>query len=488
MQRRFGILLHPTSLPGRFGLGDLGPGADRFLDWMRDAGAALWQVLPLGPCGWGDSPYGAASAFAGNPYLVSPERLAAEGWIDAGALAASPDGHPAAFRDGLLDAAWARFQAGAPEERRAAFDAFCADPAQASWLDDWALFRAIRAEYPGRRWTEWPEPLARRDSAALAEARSRLSAVAGRERFAQFLFFAQWDALRRRAAALGVSLFGDMPISVAHDSADVWAHPELFDLDARGEPVAVSGVPPDYFSETGQRWGSPLYRWDRCRDEGWRWWIDRFRANLRLADVVRIDHFRGFAAYWSIAAAEPTAAAGQWRAGPGRAPFDAAREALGELPFVAEDLGVITPDVVALRDGLGFPGMRVLQFGFAEDDSPHLPHRHIGHCVAYTGTHDNDTANGWFAGAPEEERRRAADYTGSGDAGFARALVRTAFASVAGTVVVPLQDVLELGSEARLNTPGTAAGNWRWQAAADALTPERARRLRRLAALTGRAR
>jgi len=491
MLRRAGLLLHPASLPGRFGLGDIGSEADRFLAWMREAGLSLWQVLPLGPCGYGDSPYGSASAFAGNRYLVSPDRLAEEEWLDAAELDAAEGfvaAPPAALRDRLLDAAWERFRDRAPAGRRADFEAFRRDPAQAGWLEDWALFTALKAEHGGRPWTAWPAPLARRDAGALAEARSRLADPSAKEEFVQFLFFRQWDALRRRASALGISIFGDMPIYVAHDSADVWAHPGLFDLDEAGEPVSVSGVPPDYFSATGQRWGSPLYRWDRCREEGWSWWIERFRANLRLADLVRIDHFRGFAGFWAIPASEPTAIAGTWRPGPGRELFEAAQAAIGGLPFVAEDLGVITADVVALRDGLGFPGMRVLQFGFDADDSPHLPHRHVRNSVVYTGTHDNDTAAGWFENASEEERRRALDYTGSDGRDFAWSLLRTALASVAETAIAPLQDVLGLGSEARLNTPGEASGNWRWQAPPGAFSLELAGRLRRLCALTGRAR
>jgi 4-alpha-glucanotransferase len=492
MERRAGILLHPTSLPGRFGLGEIGPEADRFLEWLGGAGVSLWQMLPLGPCGYGGSPYGCASAFAGNRYLVSPERLAEEGWVAEGDLAHDADlgdpGAAAQLRDAVLERAWERLVRRGDAEKTASFEVFRRDAAQAPWLDDWTLFTALKEENTGAPWTEWPAPVARREPDALAAARDRLREAVDREAFVQFLFFRQWDALRRRAAEHGVAIFGDMPIYVAHDGADVWAHRELFELDADGHPTAVSGVPPDYFSETGQRWGTPLYRWDACREQGFAWWIDRFRANLRVADVVRIDHFRGFAGFWAIPASEPTAVAGEWRSGPGAELFDATRAAIGGLPFVAEDLGVITPDVVALRDDLGFPGMRVLQFGFAADDSPHLPHRHVPRCVAYTGTHDNDTARGWYEHASDEERRRARDYTGSDGREFAWDLVRTALASVAETAVVPLQDVLGLASEARLNTPGKAEGNWVWQMAAGSASPDIAARLRRLSALTGRIR
>jgi 4-alpha-glucanotransferase len=392
------------------------------------------------------------------------------------------------FRDRVLDRAWERFRGAGDADRRAAVDAFRAAPAQAAWLDDWTLFTALKEETSGAPWTAWADPLRRRDPGALAAARERLRAAIERETFVQFLFFRQWDALRERAAAAGVAIFGDMPIYVAGDGADVWAHRELFDLDDAGEPIAVSGVPPDYFSATGQRWGSPLYRWAACRAEGFAWWIERFRANLRLADLVRIDHFRGFAGFWAIPASEPTAVVGEWRPGPGRELFDATRAAIGALPFVAEDLGVITPDVVALRDALGLPGMKVLQFGFGSDDSPHLPHRHVANAVVYTGTHDNDTALGWWEHASEEERSRARDYTGSDGGDFSWDLARLALASVAETAVVPMQDVLGLGSDARLNTPGNPEGNWGWQMAEDAASLELSARFRRLAALTGRIR
>ena len=488
MERRAGILLHPTALPGPVGQGDLGPEAFRFLDALASAGVRIWQVLPLSPCGYRSSPYTAASAFAGNRYLVSIDALVTDGLID-GPLAppAGNDAAEAEFRDRTIESAWRRFQNGGAPHLREAFDAFDAGAARSAWLDDWTLFAALKEKYgPGVPWTEWPEPLARRDAEALGAARRELGEAIARERFIQCIFFRQWGAVREAANARGIAVLGDLPISVAHDSADVWSHPELFDLDDTGRPRTVSGVPPDYFSATGQRWGMPTYRWDRSEAEGFRWWIERFRANLRLADLVRIDHFRGYVAYWAIPAAEPTAAGGAWRPGPGRRLFEAAREALGALPFVAEDLGVITPDVEALRDALELPGMRVLQFGFAADDSPHLPHRHVPRSVVYTGTHDNDTTRGWFDGAPEIERRRAMEYLGATPSGVVEAFVRAAFESVADTVIVPVADLLGLGSQARFNTPGETSGSWRWQMPADAFSPELADRVRRLAALTGR--
>ena len=486
--RRAGVLLHPTALPGAFG-GELGSEAVRFLDALASAGMTVWQVLPLGPAGESGSPYDGSSAFAGNRRLISVERLAHEGLLaDAGppARRESP-GEETAWREEMLAQAWRRFSTGAPASLRDAFAEFRADPAQRPWLADWTLFAALKSRHGGTPWTGWPAPLARREPEALAAAREELRNAVDFESFVQFLFFRQWAAVREAARARGIAILGDLPIYVAHDSADVWAHRDLFALAGDGSPISVSGVPPDYFSETGQRWGTPLYRWDRAAAEGFRWWIDRFRANLRLADALRIDHFRGFVYYWEIPARESTAAAGEWRPGPGRSLFDAAVAALGPLPFVAEDLGVITPDVEALRDELGFPGMKVLQFGFGREDDPHLPHRHVPHSIAYTGTHDNDTSRGWFESAPPEERRRAAEYLGATEPDVAWAFIRGAFSSVAETAIVPMQDVLELGSGARFNTPGRAEGNWRWRLPSGSFSPELAGRLRRLAALTGRA-
>jgi 4-alpha-glucanotransferase len=484
--RRAGILLHPTALPGRFATGDIGPEAVRFLDALAGAGISIWQVLPLGPAGSGGSPYDSPSAFAGNRLLVSPERLAEEGLVSELPGAGEDPEREAAIRDGLIDAAWKGFLSQATARQKEELEAFRSDPAQATWLDDWTLFRALRRR-KGGSWTSWPEPLARRDPAALDAARAELAPEIALETFVQFQFFRQWEEVRAAARARGISILGDLPMYVAHDSADVWSHPELFDLAPDGSPRAVSGVPPDYFSATGQRWGTPLYRWDAAAAEGYRWWIDRFRANLRLADAIRVDHFRGFASFWSIPASEPTAAGGRWQPGPGEPLFEAAREALGSLPFVAEDLGVITPEVDELRRALALPGMKVLQFGFSRDDDPHMPHRHVPRSVVYTGTHDNDTSRGWFESAPEAERRRAVDYLGVREPDVAWAFIRAAFASVAETAIIPMQDALELGSVARFNTPGQTAGNWRWRMTDGAFGPELADRLRALAEATGRA-
>ena len=485
--RRAGILLHPTSLPGPFGQGDFGPAAIRFVEWLERAGATVWQVLPLGPCGFAGSPYAAASAFAGNRYLISAEAVADEGWLDLATLPSFPqsgDSEKAQWKDAAFRSAGAAFPRRSTVQDRKDLEQF--RDTRAFWLDDWALYCSIERQYSGRPWNGWPAALAEREPEALEAARRELADEIDHECFVQFLFFRQWRRLRQLATEKGIRLLGDLPIYVDAASADVWANRGFFDLQPDGSPREVSGVPPDYFSETGQRWGSPLYRWDRMEEDGFRWWIARLRANLELVDELRIDHFRGFAAYWAIPASEPTAIRGRWRPGPGKALFDAAARELGRLPFVAEDLGVITADVEELRDSLGFPGMRVLQFGFSSNDSPHLPHHHVRHGVVYTGTHDNDTARGWFESAGPEERRRACEYLGSDGREIHWDMIRAALESVAETAIVPLPDVLGLGSEARLNTPGRPDGNWRWRATCEDFRPELADRFRALAELAGR--
>ncbi len=497
MTRAAGLLLHPTSLPGRFGIGDLGPEAERFLDWARDGGQSWWQVLPLGPPEAHHSPYNCLSAFAGNPLLISPELLRREGLLTAGDLAGVPGAAPgrvdfdrvAPWKEGLLRRSWELFERRGSAELRDELRSFVEDPAQGSWLDDWTLFQAIRARRGGSGWWDWEPALARREAATLAAARRSEAAEIGFHRYLQFQFMRQWRRLRREARRRGVRILGDLPIYVAANSAEVWAHRELFDLDSEGRPRAVAGVPPDAFSSTGQLWGNPLYRWDRIAAAGFGWWIERLAHNLRLVDRVRIDHFRGFAAYWRIPAAAPTAEGGKWVEGPGLALFEALRRALpaaepgGELPLVAEDLGVITPDVVALRRAAGLPGMKVLQFAFDDPASDHLPHRFERAMVVYTGTHDNDTTAGWLRRLGDDARGRVRSYAGD-DVPWA--LIRLAYTSVADTAVVPLQDVLALGSEARMNTPAVAAGNWAWRLAGGELDAELAGRLRRLAEVSGR--
>jgi 4-alpha-glucanotransferase len=492
-ERASGILLHPTSLPGP-GIGDLGAPAEAFVAWLRDAGQRLWQVLPLVAVDDGGSPYNGLSAFAGNPLLLSAGRLADEGLLTPADLAPPPlpDDRVdfpavAAWKGALLRRATEAFHARRAPALAAAFDAY--REANAAWLDDYTLFRALRDREGGRAWTEWPEPLRRRDPDALARARETLAPVVARHAFGQFLFDRQWGAVRARANDAGIRVIGDVPIFVAHDSADVWANAHLFDLDEGGQPNAVSGVPPDYFSETGQRWGNPLYRWDAMARDGYAWWRERFRRTLEMVDVARIDHFRGFEAYWEIPAGEPTALNGRWVPGPGRRLFDALEESLGRLPLIAEDLGLITAEVEALRDDLGLPGMRVLQFAFGGGDpaNPHLPRNHVRNAVAYPGTHDNDTAVGWWTeGATDEDRSGLRALAPRVDDDPAWAMTEVVLESAADWAVIPLQDVLSLGSGARMNTPGRMEGNWGWRFPEGALTPQMAARLRTLVEAAGR--
>jgi len=494
MRRAAGTLLHLTSLPCRFGIGDLGPAALAFLDWAAAAGQSVWQVLPVNPPALANCPYAALSSHAGNPLLISPARLVEEELLPAAHLASAPPFAEdyvafepvAAWKTDLLRTSFAIFRTRPRAPLRQAYEAFLADEAIRPWLDDWALFAALRARFGGRPWTRWEAAAKAREQAALAAARRELAEELDFQRYLQFLFFRQWDALHQEARQRGIALMGDLPIYVAHDSADVWTRPDLFALDERGEPTVVAGVPPDYFSPTGQRWGNPLYRWERHAAEGFAWWLGRLRAAFRLVDIVRLDHFRGFAACWEIPSSEPTAVHGRWVEGPGDAFFAAVRSTLGEVPIVAENLGVITPDVEALRQRWGLPGMKVLQFAFGEPASPHLPHAHTPDTVVYTGTHDNATAAGWYESASAEERARFLDYTGSDGAEPAWDLIRTAYTSVAVLAVVPLQDVVGLGNEARMNTPGVAAGNWRWRASRQHMNSITAARLRRLAEVSGR--
>ena len=490
--RTAGVLLHPTSLPGRYGIGDMGDDLMAFLDWVQDAGLTVWQLLPLNPPGYGNSPYGCLSSYAGNPLLISPQRLAESGLLPDDAL----DNVPAfaadfvefdrvhAFKQKLLRQSFAHFSEHASDEQRHALAAFIHDNA---WLPDWTLYAALKQQHGGEAWTAWPADVATRGRDALADARLDLADEIRFHEYVQWLFFGQWAAVREAADARGIRIMGDVPIYVAGDSADIWANREIFQLDEHGQPSVVSGVPPDYFSATGQRWGNPLYRWDVLRDTHFRWWVSRFRAALRFADVVRVDHFRGFAAYWEIPATEPTAIHGRWMPGPGRALFDAVRDALGDLPLVAEDLGHITKEVHELRNAIGVPGMKILQFAFAQPDSPHLPHCYDPKTVVYTGTHDNDTARGWYDNATPAEREAIASYLGVCDAnGVAWSLIRAAYTSVAETAIVPVQDVLNLGSEARMNLPGAEHDNWSWRVGEGALTAENAEELRKLGVISGR--
>jgi 4-alpha-glucanotransferase len=461
-------LLHPTSLPGPYGIGDLGPAAYQCIDGLVRAKQKWWQVLPVGPTGYGDSPYQCFSAFAGNPYLVSPELLLREGVLqqsDIGEVHFPADhvdfGPVIQFKVRILKQAWINFQAGKAGHLRGEFDAFRARCSK--WLDDYTLFMALKDAHGGASWLDWPTELVRRDPGRLADARRDLADAVGRHAFAQFLFFRQWKGLKDHANNRGIKLIGDAPIFVSSDSADVWANPDLFYLDERRRPTVVAGVPPDYFSATGQLWGNPLYNWDALARTNYAWWIGRMKAALELVDVVRLDHFRGFEAYWEVPAGMPTAERGRWVKGPMDALFEAIRRELGGLPLIAEDLGIITPDVEALRDRLQLPGMCVLQFAFSAPDNRYLPHHYKHNVVVYSGTHDNDTTLGWYRSIPEHERQFVRRYAPLVEPDPAWEMIRLAWASVADFAIAPMQDVLSLGTEARMNLPGRPAGNWGWR-------------------------
>ncbi len=498
LPRASGILLHPTSLPGRFGNGDLGPEAHAFVDFLAETGQTWWQVLPLGPTGYGNSPYQSPSSFAGNPLLISPEGLVERGWLDPEEIADDPrlpadraDFDAAAeLKMGLLHRAYERFRA---DKSAPAFQVFRAE--NRAWLDDYVFFQALRNAHGGRPWFDWEPGLVRRDPATCARWREEMADGIGFHEFVQYEFESQWRALRLACQEKGIRLIGDVPIFVAHDSADVWAHPDLYDLDELGMPRFMAGVPPDYFSETGQLWGNPLYRWEAHAKDGYAWWVSRIRSLLNRVDLIRIDHFRGFEAYWAVPAGSETAATGRWVSAPGREFFTAIGKALGSVPLIAEDLGLITPDVEALRDEFTLPGMRVIQFGFDADDGSdkHLPHRYVPHCVAYTGTHDNDTSYGWYHSTradttqPREEVRAAhayaLRYSGTTADQIHWGLIRVVSASVADTVVFPMQDILGLDSRARMNFPGKASGNWLWRYRKEQLTSDARDRLADLTAV-----
>jgi 4-alpha-glucanotransferase len=499
--RAGGILLHPTSLPGPYGIGDLGPQAYRFVDWLASTGCKLWQVLPLGPTGYGDSPYQCFSAFAGNPYLISFEALIEDGLLTADDLMEMPKFHASRVDYGLLirwklrllQKAFSRLPSTA-ERFRKEFDDFRAD--NASWLDDYALFMSLKEANGGGAWSDWDESLRKQKKSVITKACNEYAESILRYSFYQFLFFRQWDKLHEYANEHGIKIIGDIPIFVAYDSADVWANPDLFFLDQDGLPTVVAGVPPDYFSVTGQLWGNPLYRWDVHKTSGYAWWLERFRSVLKVVDVVRLDHFRGFAGYYEIPFGQKTAEVGQWVTGPGKDFFAKVSSSLSgaeqvrsiddTLPIIAEDLGVITPDVVELRDSFHLPGMKILQFGFTSPDDPFLPHHYPRNCVAYTGTHDNDTSCGWFQSAPESERALALQYLHTDGHDFAWDLIRAVWSSVAVYAITPMQDALSLGTEARMNFPSKLGGNWEWRVGKEDLSKELAERLRELNKLYSR--
>lgn len=491
--RAGGILLHPTSLPGEYGIGDLGPRAYRFVDWLASTGCKLWQILPLGPTGYGDSPYQCFSAFAGNPYLISPEMLIDDGLLTPDDLRDRPNftasrvdfGMLIPWKLDLLQLAFSRFRSDIGD-LRAGFDYFCAQ--NVSWLDDYALFMAVKDANNGNAWNTWNEPLRTRDKSALDQARADLAEGIQRHSFYQFIFRRQWESLRKYTNDKGIKIIGDAPIFVAYDSSDVWSHPELFFLDEVGNPTVVAGVPPDGFSATGQLWGNPLYRWDVHKESGYAWWVERIKYELKSVDLLRLDHFRGFAGYYEIPATDKTAENGHWVPGPGPDLFrtidarlsDGAVTSEIKLPIIAEDLGLVTPDVIALLEEFQLPGMKVLQFGFSGPNDPFLPHNYVPNCVAYTGTHDNNTARGWFETTSDHEREFALRYLDSDGSNFAWDLIRAVWSSVADIAVTPMQDLLDLGGEARMNFPSTLGGNWEWRMKDEYLSQSLADRLREM--------
>jgi 4-alpha-glucanotransferase len=516
LPRTSGILLHPTSLPGPHGSGDFGPAAYHFVDWLVSAGQKLWQILPLGGIGPGNSPYMSSSAFAGNVLMIDLAELAGRGWLaeadlapdtfpvpapafgtepardaaTASAAARIDFGRVVPWRMARLGRAAAAFAAQAAPADQAEFNAFC--QAQSAWLDDYALFMALSEANGGREWGDWSAELVQRQPAAMAAARSALASRIGFWQFTQWCFFRQWLRLKAYANERGILIVGDAPIFIAYQSAEVWARQELFELDPTGKPTVIAGVPPDYFSATGQRWGNPLYRWSAHADEGYSWWIERIRRTFAMVDIVRIDHFRGFADYWEIPASQSTAMFGRWLPGPGAALFEAIEAALGALPIIAEDLGLLTPEVELLRRRFDFPGMRILHFAFGGDaGNAYLPHNYEPNTVVYTGTHDNNTTPGWWAEASAAERAHVIEYLGlhggAVDADLHWSLIRAAMASVADTAITQLQDVLGLGRAQRMNLPGVGAGYWEWRFTWEEVRPEHASRLAQWARLYGRA-
>ena len=490
--RRSGILMHPTSLPGRQAIGSLGPEAFAFIDLLAAAGQSVWQILPLGPTGYGHCPYSCFSAFAGNPLLISLEQLVAAGDLQAEDLSLPGSTTDRAdfaaaekYQLPRLRQAWQNFLRHAGGQRQLAFQEFCAN--QTSWLDDYVFFAAMREDQLGKGWQDWPIQVRNREPEALQKWAEKLRQPMDWQKYLQFVFFEQWEKLKTYANDHGISIFGDLPIFVAEDSADVWANPHLFYLDEQGQPQLVAGVPPDYFSETGQRWGNPLYRWERMAAEGYSWWLSRFSWNLHLFDLVRVDHFRGFDACWAIPGDEPTAVNGSWMPVPGRELFQRLREKFNALPIIAEDLGVITPEVEKLRDDFGLPGMKILQFAFDSGPSnPYLPHNHIPNSVVYTGTHDNNTSLGWWQSLASKGQHQVREYLRRPCQDMPWPLIETALASVSELAIIPLQDLLGLDGSARMNRPATVTGNWDWRLSPEPIPEEIIIQFRSVTQLYGR--
>lgn len=494
--RSSGVLLHPTSLPSRFGIGELGIEAYRFIDFLVESSQQLWQVLPLGPTGYGNSPYASFSALAGNPLLISLEQLQEQGLLTEEDFATLPE-FPSDQVDfekviktkiPLLQKACENFKAKASPIQQKDFTAFC--DLKAHWLDDYALFMAIREAHDGAGWHNWERNIAKSRPDVLSQWREKLHNEILFHKYLQFEFFRQWTKLKQYAHAEGIQIIGDIPIYVAHDSADVWAHPDIFCLDEEtGEPSLMAGVPPDYFSETGQLWGNPVYKWDKLQQDDFAWWVERFESLLEYVDIIRIDHFRGFEAYWAVKQGETTAIHGEWIEAPGNEFFQTLKDKLGKLPIMAEDLGIITPEVNALRDGFEFPGMKILHFAFGGGpDNPYLPFIYPRNCVVYTGTHDNNTTIGWFNQLSDWEKANVVRYLGSLSAdGIHWDLIRLALGTVANQAIIPMQDILGLGEEAQMNFPGKAEGNWGWRYQPGAITEEIRDRFKTLTYTYGRA-
>jgi 4-alpha-glucanotransferase len=492
--RASGILLHPTSFPGRFGVGDLGSEAYQFIDFLAASGQQIWQILPLGPTGYGDSPYQCFSAMAGNPLLISLERLRDEGLLTDEDLNTLPElpqqvdfGWVIFLKIPLLQKACTAFRTQATSDQQEAFAEFC--QVKAEWLDDYALFMALKDANNGASWHTWEMEVRLRKPEALEAARQTLTQKIFFHQFLQFQFFQQWTALKDYANERKIKVLGDLPIYVAHDSAEVWAHPDLFRLEEdTGLPELMAGVPPDYFSATGQLWGNPIYNWQRLQEQNFDWWVQRFRAMLDYVDIIRIDHFRGFEAYWAVPQGEATAINGEWLAAPGRTLFQRLHEVFEELPIVAEDLGLITPEVEALRDEFGFPGMKILQFAFDSDaENPYLPFNYLRNSVVYTGTHDNDTTVGWFNKRSPEGQEHVRRFLGCvGPDGIHWDLIRLALSSVSDLAIIQLQDLLGLDTECRMNSPSQEMGNWSWRYEAGVLTPDIAQRLHAMTEIYGR--
>jgi 4-alpha-glucanotransferase len=470
-KRKSGILLHPTSLPGEYGIGSLGEEAYEFIDFLILSKQKLWQILPLGPTGYGDSPYQCYSAFAGNPLLISLKKLREEGLLTADDLKTSENfeeecvdyGQVINFKLPLLEKAFNEFFSSLNKVDKKKFRRFCRN--NKDWLDDYSLFMALKEYFAGKPWFEWEERIKLREQEAINSYKEELKNRIRFRKFIQYIFFKQWKELKAYANQNCIKIIGDIPIFVAADSADVWANPDLFDLDENGQPVNVAGVPPDYFSKTGQLWGNPLYDWDKLKESNYQWWLDRFKLMFELVDIVRLDHFRGFEDYWSVPSGEKTAINGEWKQGPGKDFFKKIEDELGKLPIIAEDLGMITSEVKELRDYFELPGMKILQFAFdPEEESDYLPHNYKKNSVVYTGTHDNDTTLGWYQKLDSETRKYLFEYLNvENDDNICWDLLRIAWSSVAVFAIVPLQDILELGSEARMNIPGQVGGNWQWR-------------------------